>query len=166
MSTPIDQINAALTELAAIELPDDYRETMAILRERAEIARAELKSGRTLGPAMIRHITDGGGHPEMTLAVLDLLEKLVASLPNHQRAGESVKELSDKALAFVAKVEGFINERPSYINSINNVAPGNDPDYWRWNGHAEARRQLAELLNRTVPHNPGETTRSKARPTE
>jgi len=59
--------------------------------------------------------------------------------------------------------EAFINQRPGYITALKNTR-GNDSlgDYWRWSGHAEARRQLAESLGWTVPHNPGETTRPEA----
>lgn len=47
---------------------------------------------------------------------------------------------------FQAVVESFITERSNYITAIENCAPDNNADYWRWQGHAEARRQLlAEL---------------------
>jgi len=64
-------------------------------------------------------------------------------------------------LAYVAV---HINQRPEIISAINDCAPGNFSDYWRWNGAAEARRQLAHGLGWTVPHNPGETTDQKATP--
>lgn len=145
---------------APIELPDDFRETMAVFRERADLARIEMARGKP-GPALSRHIKDGGGDPEFTLMMLDLLDQLIAAVPVNQQAEATVKLLVQKATEFVGEVEGFINERPDYINSINECAPSNDRDYWRWNGHAEARRQLAQLLNRTVPHELGETTKSK-----
>jgi hypothetical protein len=44
-------------------------------------------------------------------------------------------------------VRDFINERPQYITAIENCAPDNTADYWRWQGHAEARRQLFERLS-------------------
>lgn len=57
-------------------------------------------------------------------------------------------------------VEAFINERPGYITALKNTRGTDDQsDYWRWQGHAESRRQLAQALGWTVPHNPGETTR-------
>lgn len=43
-------------------------------------------------------------------------------------------------------VEDFLNERQQYITAIENCSPENTADYWRWQGHAEARRQLAERL--------------------
>lgn len=59
-----------------------------------------------------------------------------------------------------SKVEAFINQRPEYIQALKNTRSGDDmSDYSRWNGHAESRRQLAQALGWTVPHNPGETTR-------
>lgn len=45
-----------------------------------------------------------------------------------------------------AVVEKFCGERGRYITSINNCHPDNDHDYYRWQGHAEARRQLTERL--------------------
>jgi hypothetical protein len=44
-------------------------------------------------------------------------------------------------------VNDFINERKHYITAIENCAPENTADYWRWQGHAEARRQLSERLS-------------------
>jgi hypothetical protein len=44
-------------------------------------------------------------------------------------------------------VNDFINERKNYITAIENCAPENAADYWRWQGHAEARRQLSERLS-------------------
>ena len=43
-------------------------------------------------------------------------------------------------------VDDFITERNQYITAIENCSPENTADYWRWQGHAEARRQLAERL--------------------
>lgn len=45
-----------------------------------------------------------------------------------------------------ATVREFCADRAEYITAINNCASENDRDYWRWNGHAEARRQLSERL--------------------
>lgn len=39
-----------------------------------------------------------------------------------------------------------IAERPQFLTAIKNCAPDNDSDYWRWQAHAEVRRQLAESL--------------------
>lgn len=56
-------------------------------------------------------------------------------------------------------VEAFINERPGYITALKNTRGADDQsDYWRWQGHAESRRQLAQSLGWTVPHNTSETT--------
>lgn len=58
-----------------------------------------------------------------------------------------------------ATVEHFINERPGYIAALKGTRGTDEQsDYWRWSGHAEARRQLATTLGMTVPHEPGETT--------
>lgn len=69
---------------------------------------------------------------------------------------------ADKAATFDPGVEHFINERPGYISALKNTRGTDDQsDYWRWSGHAEARRQLATVLGYTVPHEPGELTERK-----
>lgn len=56
-------------------------------------------------------------------------------------------------------VEKFINERSEFVNALKGTSGQEDlSDYHRWQGHAEARRQLAEDLNLTVPHEPGDRT--------
>lgn len=69
-------------------------------------------------------------------------------------------DAADKAATMDPGVEHFINERPGYIAALKNTRGTDDQsDYWRWSGHAEARRQLATVLGYTVPHEPGETTK-------
>ena len=48
------------------------------------------------------------------------------------------------------KVAGFCAQRAEYVDNLRNCAPSNDRDYYRWSGHAEARRQLSELLGLPV----------------
>jgi hypothetical protein len=56
-----------------------------------------------------------------------------------------------------AAVLAFIDQRPGYVKALKDTnGADDDPDYWRWSGHAEARRQLATALGLTVPHNPGD----------
>lgn len=59
-----------------------------------------------------------------------------------------------------AAVEKFINERSEFVTALKNSS-GNDADYHRWSGHAEARRQLAEDLGWTVPYEPSDRTAVK-----
>lgn len=49
-----------------------------------------------------------------------------------------------------AVVAEFVAARAEYITSIRNCHPDNAHDYDRWQGHAAARRQLAELLGLPV----------------
>lgn len=67
-------------------------------------------------------------------------------LPPEQGGTSDVKAVADLAsgLGGSAVVQAFIAERAEYITAIENA--GNGPDYHRWQGHAEARRQLAERL--------------------
>ena len=50
----------------------------------------------------------------------------------------------------LAKVAEFCAQRAEYITAIENVSPGNRADYWRWQGHAAARRQLSQQLDLPV----------------
>jgi len=53
----------------------------------------------------------------------------------------------------------FINQRSEYVRACRNGPQGdNDADYNRWQGHMEARRQLAQALGYTVPYELGEKT--------
>ena len=56
----------------------------------------------------------------------------------------------------IPAVAAFINERPDFVTALHNTVDA--ADYARWTGHAAARRQLAQALGWTVPHEPGETT--------
>ena len=50
----------------------------------------------------------------------------------------------------VATVLEFINDRPRFVSALKQCSSA-DHDYWRWSGHAEARRHLAEQLGITPP---------------
>lgn len=54
-------------------------------------------------------------------------------------------------------VEEFVNQRPEFVTAMRNT-PGdqNQADYWRWSGHAEARRTFAAALGVRAPHDVGE----------
>ncbi|GAA0200325.1 hypothetical protein [Glutamicibacter creatinolyticus] len=93
-----------------------------------------------------------GGNPDNYIrldanaahAVIELLRPHLAALP---------------APRTITTVEEFINQRPGYITALQNTRGTDDQaDYHRWQGGAEARRQLAQALGWTVPRNPGETT--------
>lgn len=56
--------------------------------------------------------------------------------------------MSDQDIAQV--VRDFIAKRGEYITACRNSG-GDDADYYRWLGHAGARRQLAEALGWDVP---------------
>jgi len=54
----------------------------------------------------------------------------------------------------------FINQRSEYVQAARNSRGDDiDADYHRWQGHMEARRQLAASIGYTVPYGPGEKTR-------
>lgn len=59
------------------------------------------------------------------------------------------------------KVRAHIDERPEYITACTDAGPESEHDYYRWQGGAEARRQIAQRLGWTVPYEPGEKTGPK-----
>ncbi len=85
----------------------------------------------------------------------------VAPLDQYWAPSTLVAEFAAELLELRAlrdKVAAFINERSESITAIENCPAGNEWDYYRWQGHAEARRVLAQQLGWTVPHNPGDET--------
>ena len=59
------------------------------------------------------------------------------------------------------KVRAHIDQRPEYITACLNAGPNSAHDYYRWQGGAKGRRQLAQDLGWTVPYEPGEKTGPK-----
>lgn len=50
----------------------------------------------------------------------------------------------------LARVAEFAAKRAEYVTNLRNCGPNNDHDYYRWSGHAAARRQLSQLLGLPV----------------
>ncbi|WP_420100161.1 hypothetical protein [Corynebacterium sp.] len=113
----------------------------------------------------------GGGEPgtmeahltayALTLNDPDQCERdgaLIAAAPDLARTVIDQAEEIEKLRSTVA---AFINKRPEYITALN-ASRDTDADYMRWQGHAGARRQLAQELGWTVPRNRGETTSQEA----
>jgi peptidyl-tRNA hydrolase len=60
----------------------------------------------------------------------------------------AVRAERDEARGQLAKATTHVEKRAEFITAINGCH--NDADYWRWQGQAEARRQLAEELGLPV----------------
>lgn len=85
------------------------------------------------------------------------------SLGRQRNVARFVLAAIDKAATIDPRVESFINARPEYIEALKNTRGSDDQsDYWRWQGHAESRRQLAQSLGCTVPHEVGDKTERAA----
>ncbi|MFF8482395.1 hypothetical protein [Streptomyces antibioticus] len=85
---------------------------------------------------------------------LDRLRARVAELEAERHStnevlDDAVQELREKEQREAA-VTKFVAARAEYITAIRNCHPDNGHDYDRWQGHAEARRQLAKLLGLPV----------------
>jgi len=71
---------------------------------------------------------------------------LASAQRGRQELRARVAELEQRETA----VAEFVAKRAEYITAIRNCHPDNGHDYDRWQGHAEARRQLAKLLGLPV----------------
>ncbi|MEV6219905.1 hypothetical protein [Nocardia sp. NPDC051833] len=107
-------------------------------------------------------------YPGLLNGLADEVEALRAVLASEERSVDRLTTALGEANAARIKlraqldvVRAHINGRPEYITACLNAGPDNDHDYYRWQGGAEARRQLAQDLDWTVPHKPGETTAPK-----
>ncbi|WP_127468618.1 hypothetical protein [Streptomyces sp. B27] len=76
-----------------------------------------------------------------------LAEHLMADLaPEVEALHARIAELEAQA----EKVAAFAAQRAEYVTSILNCHPDNKHDYYRWQGHAESRRQLSQSLGLPV----------------
>jgi len=81
------------------------------------------------------------GRPSLqAVAILDALAAAGFVVIHARRAAPAMTGLREAAKAFIA-------QRDDFIRAIK-ASPGDDADYWRWQGHAEARRKFREALER------------------
>ncbi|MEU7416765.1 hypothetical protein [Streptomyces antibioticus] len=84
------------------------------------------------------------------VVLLAEIDRLLAERHSTNEAlDDAVQELREKEQREAA-VTKFVAARAEYITAIRNCHPDNGHDYDRWQGHAAARRQLAELLGLPV----------------
>lgn len=85
----------------------------------------------------------------------------------YARAEETRKLVAEleRLRRFASQVECFIVERADYTTAIENCSPDNTADYWRWQGHAESRRQLLASLPWPPDDDTAERVRAAARVT-
>ncbi|MCD2461945.1 hypothetical protein MBT42_18385 [Streptomyces sp. MBT42] len=143
---------------------------LARYEEERENARLRLawKSAReraqAYGEGILRHVEERDSYAkwlEQEQGVTLQLRAQVAELEGERHstnealsdAAETIRAQRDRIAeleATAAQVARFCAARAEYVDNINNCSPSNDRDYWRWNGHAEARRQLSQLLGLPV----------------
>lgn len=78
---------------------------------------------------------------------------------------EELQREVERLRRFSAVVEGFISDRGEYITALKNCSPDNTADYWRWQGHAESRRQLLASLPWSPDDDTAERVKAAARVT-
>lgn len=113
-----------------------------------------------LSDAELSYLAESGARISEEATRSLVAEVLELRQENYNMAGElNVLYPANAELMKIADgARAFINRRPEVITAIENCPPGKDADYWRWQGHAEAMKNLARDLGLTVPHKPGETT--------
>lgn len=67
----------------------------------------------------------------------------------HDAVPELLAEV-DRLRAELDKVAAFCAQRAEYVTNLRQFVEGGEADYWRWTGHAEARRQLSQSLGLPV----------------
>lgn len=77
-------------------------------------------------------------------------DPMVAELTELRTKLETAERLVDEQARLLAQVAAFCAKRAEYVTNLRNCNPDNDRDYYRWSGHAEARRQLSQLLGLPV----------------
>ncbi|GGY81407.1 hypothetical protein GCM10010327_10100 [Streptomyces nitrosporeus] len=77
-------------------------------------------------------------------------DRLRVALASAQRGRRELRGRVAELEAQSEKVLAFCAQRAEYITSILNCHPNNKRDYNRWQGHAEARRQLSQSLGLPV----------------
>ncbi|GAA1208829.1 hypothetical protein [Prauserella alba] len=82
-------------------------------------------------------------HQQETLA-----QQLRTERQLHHRTHTHAARLTDLLGDTPPAVTDFLDERPQFITALKNCPAESLADYHRWQGHAEARRQLAERLAR------------------
>ncbi|WP_329309337.1 hypothetical protein [Streptomyces microflavus] len=71
------------------------------------------------------------------------------AVARREALGDLLAEV-DRLRAELDKVTVFCAQRAEYVTSILNCHPDNAHDYYRWQGHAESRRQLSQSLGLPV----------------
>ncbi|MFF7851872.1 hypothetical protein ACFZDF_30435 [Streptomyces sp. NPDC007910] len=107
------------------------------------------------GDTVVRH--EGGTHTVLSAKDAAEVSRLLAERHSTNEAlDDAVQALKERDLriaeleAAAEKVAGFCAQRAEYVNNLRNCNPNADHDYYRWTGHAEARRQLSQLLGLPV----------------
>ncbi len=90
------------------------------------------------------------------MSAREYVYNLLSATRTHAEAEAMLAEIEanapevDRLRAELAQVAEFCATRAEYIDAINNCSPSNDHDYWRWQRHAESRRQLSQTLGLPV----------------
>ncbi|MFC9700868.1 hypothetical protein ACFTWD_09275 [Streptomyces sp. NPDC056943] len=155
----------------ARQLRDDVTGAcLARYEEEQENARLRLawKSAReraqAYGEGILRHVEERDSYAKWLEQEQGVTQQLRVQVDELLKERQSTNEALDDAVkalrvqrdriaeleAAAAQVARFCAARAKYVDNINNCSPSNDRDYWRWNGHAEARRQLSQLLGLPV----------------
>ena len=93
---------------------------------------------------------------ELTGCSLSLYEeeldtaRLRLALASAQRGRRELRARVAELEAQAEKVATFCAQRAEYVSNLREFVEGGEHDYYRWTGHAEARRQLSQSLGLPV----------------
>lgn len=120
----------------------------------AAVRRALRYTTRTASPETVQAVAEAvhearGAEPETTgwRAAVEVLVEQTGPVLRRLLDAEAEAE---RLRAMEKAVGEFVAARAKYITAIRNCHPDNGHDYDRWQGHAAARRQLAQTLGLPV----------------
>lgn len=165
----------ALYSMAGVDCPEMVMATLAELAEHGIVGSADVlpmpvspepQAPMTLQAARVRLAQYGERTSTWSTATYDsgteralheIAQTLLAEVNRLEAERHSTNEALDDAVQELREreqrdtvVAEFVAQRAEYITAIRNCHPDNGHDYDRWQGHAAARRQLAELLGLPV----------------
>ena len=150
---PQANANASFIAAARSDVPDLVAEVQRLWAERHSTNEALDDAVRENAKLRAR-VAELEQTLERRTELLRDVQKIARKRTNESRGrreyGALLKAENAELKAAAQKVAKFCAARAEYITNLRNCNPDNGHDYDRWQGHAEARRQLSQLLGLPV----------------
>ncbi|MFD9070591.1 hypothetical protein [Streptomyces lasiicapitis] len=153
MFSPAARAVAAAAAAAVRAERDRYRTAWLSARFRAQAYGEGIErvvEDREAYQGWLREAQEALGRMDRSRPTNHAYEAACAALWKHRDRADDAEAERDELRQQASAVSEFVAQRAEYITAINNCHPDNAAGYDRWQGHAEARRQLAEQLDLRV----------------